>query len=66
MAASEAYRGSTPDFKVIALVEEPEMKNISGKKFQRAQNRSVIMPIFRGDEEASVLRIGRTLRLAAA
>ena len=66
MAASEAYRDGTPDFKVIALLEEPEMKAISSKKFQRAQNRSVIMPIFRGDEDASVLRIGRTLKLAAA
>lgn len=66
MAASEAYRDSTQDFKVIALVEEPEMKNISAKKFQRAQNRSVIMPIFRGDEDASVLSIGRTLKLVAA
>jgi hypothetical protein len=66
MAASEAYREGFADFKVIALVEEPEMKNISARKFQRAQNRSVIMPIFRGDEEASVLRIGRTLKLSAA
>jgi hypothetical protein len=66
MAASELYRDGSPDFKVIALLEEPEMKAISSKKFQRAQNRSVIMPIFRGDEDASVLRIGRTLKLAAA
>lgn len=66
MAAADVYRNSAPDFKVIALLEEPEMKAISSKKFQRAQNRSVIMPIFRGDEDASVLRIGRTLKLAAA
>lgn len=62
----EALRvGGSPDFKVIALLEEPEMSNISRRKFQRAQNRSVIMPIFRGDEEASVLNIGRTLKLVA-
>lgn len=59
-------RDATPEFKVIALLEEPDMKAISPKKFQRAQNRSVVMPIFRGDEEASVLSIGRTLKLVAA
>jgi hypothetical protein len=61
----EALRVGNSDFKVIALLEEPEMKAISSKKFQRAQNRSVVMPIFRGDEDASVLSIGRTLELAA-
>ncbi|MDZ4798899.1 MAG: DUF1828 domain-containing protein [Bryobacteraceae bacterium] len=61
----EALRIGSPNFRVIALLEEPEMKAISSKKFQRAQNRSVIMPIFRGDEEASVLSIGRTLKLVA-
>jgi hypothetical protein len=59
------HGGGNADFKVIALLEEPEMKAISSKKFQRAQNRSVVMPIFRGDEDASVLRIGRTLKLVA-
>jgi len=53
------------DFKVIALLEEADMRGISPKKFQRAQNRSVVIPIFRGDEDASVLRIGRTLKLVA-
>ncbi|MCW1844213.1 DUF1828 domain-containing protein [Prosthecomicrobium hirschii] len=53
------------DFNVIALVEDPSLASISKKKFQRAQNRSLSMPIFRGDEDAATNRIGRELKLAA-
>jgi Domain of unknown function DUF1828 len=53
------------DFEVVALVEDPEMKMISRRKFQRAQNRSLSMPIFRGDEDAAMTMIGRKLRLVA-
>jgi Domain of unknown function DUF1828 len=49
--------------KVIALIEEPEMRLISRKKFQRAQNRSLLMPIFRGDEDAAMKKIARELHL---
>jgi hypothetical protein len=45
------------DVKVIALLEDADMKSISRKRFQRAQNRSLPMPIFRGDEEASMRMI---------
>jgi hypothetical protein len=38
---------------------------LSKKKFQRAQNRSLSMPIFRGDEDAAVGGIGRDLAIAA-
>ena len=51
------------DFEVVALVEDPEMKMISRRKFQRAQNRSLSMPIFREDEDAAMTMIGRKLRL---
>ena len=60
----EAQRLSrTSEFEVVALIEEPEMKLISHRKFQRAQNRSLAMPIFRGDEDAAMNMIGRRLGL---
>lgn len=49
------------DVEVIALIEDPEMRHISRKKFQRAQNRSLTMPIFRGDEDAAMAMIERAL-----
>jgi hypothetical protein len=51
---------------VIALIEEPEMKLISRKRFQRAQNRLLTMPIFRGDERAAMEVIARKLQLDQA
>jgi hypothetical protein len=51
------------DFEVIALVEEPEMRNLSRRKFQRAQNRDLVMPIFREDEDAAMNLIRRRLAL---
>lgn len=49
------------DFSVVALIEEPGMQFISRRKFQRAQNRGLTMPIFRGDEEAALEAIERKL-----
>lgn len=54
------------EFAVIALIEEPDMKMLSRKRFQRAQNRSLTMPIFRGDESAAMAMIGRRLHLPIA
>lgn len=54
------------DFAVIALIEEPEMKILSKRRFQRAQNRAVTMPIFRGDESAAIQMVRRRLNLPAA
>ena len=51
------------DFSVIALIEEPEMRLISRRKFQRAQNRDLAMPIFRGDEEEALDAIERKLQM---
>jgi hypothetical protein len=57
----ESYQLNRTDFEVVALIEEPDMKIISPRKFQRAQNRSLSMPIFRGDEDAAMTMIGRKL-----
>lgn len=53
------------EFKVIALIEDSKLKLISKKKFQRAQNRSLAMPIYRGDEEGAIQRVADELKLAA-
>lgn len=62
----EAERLGRNDFKIVALIEDSDMRPISRKRFQRAQNRSLSMPIFRGDEDAAVSRIGRDLDLTNA
>ncbi|MFN3634354.1 MAG: DUF1828 domain-containing protein [Rhizobium rhizophilum] len=62
----EAEKLGRDDFKIVALIEDSEMRPLSKKKFQRAQNRSLSMPIFRGDEDAAVSRIGRDLALERA
>ncbi|RVU21026.1 DUF1828 domain-containing protein [Methylobacterium oryzihabitans] len=49
------------DFEVIALVEDPEMRTIKRKNFQRAQNRELAMPIFREDELGAMNYIRRRL-----
>ncbi|MBV5258739.1 DUF1828 domain-containing protein [Synechococcus moorigangaii CMS01] len=46
------------DVIVIALLEDSDMRTVSRKRFQRAQNRSLLMPIFRGDEHAAIHMIG--------
>lgn len=63
---TEAQLLRRSDFEVIAMIEEPDMRAISRKKFQRAQNRSLSMPIFRGDEDAAMSMIARRLKLVAA
>lgn len=50
----EQERIGRHDFEVIALVEDLEGTNLSKRKFQRAQNRDLAMPIFRSDERAAV------------
>lgn len=61
----EATNLKRDDFAVIALIEEPGLHSIARKKFQRAQNRSLSMPIFRGDEDAAMRFIAREMKLAA-
>ncbi|MCB9958233.1 MAG: DUF1828 domain-containing protein [Rhodospirillaceae bacterium] len=62
----EADRLNRQDLRIIALIEDSDMRTISKKKFQRAQNRSLSMPIFRGDEDAAIRRIGRDLAIAGS
>jgi len=59
----EARLKRRTDFSVIALIEEPDMRLISRRKFQRAQNRDLTMSIFRGDEEEALDQIERKLEL---
>lgn len=63
LAHQEAQIEGRDDLAVIAMIEEPDMKVISRKRFQRAQNRSLPMPIFRGDEDAAMSLIARKLHL---
>ena len=62
----EIEKHGRSDVKIFAMIEDAQMQNISKKRFQRAQNRSLAMPIFRGDEDAAVARVGRDLALPAA
>jgi hypothetical protein len=62
----EAEKLKRDDIKIVALIEDSQMSPLNKKKFQRAQNRSLSMPIFRGDEDAAVRRIGRDLALDPA
>ena len=59
----ETERLNISNVKVIAFLKDSEMKAISRKKFQRAQNRSVSMPIFYGDENAALTRVARELEI---
>lgn len=61
----EATNLKREDFAVIALIEEPGLHSIPRKKFQRAQNRSLSMPIFRGDEDNAMRFIAREMKIAA-
>ena len=61
----EAQNKGRGDFQIIAMLEDADMRAVSRRHFQRAQNRSLSMPIFRGDEEEAVNRIGRDLAIAA-
>lgn len=61
MLQMEARQLDRSDFEIIALVEDPEMRTIKRKNFQRAQNRELPMPIFRHDEQGAVNYIRRRL-----
>jgi hypothetical protein len=62
----EALRLAREDFEVVAVLEKADPKILNSLRFQRAQNRGVVMPIFRRDERESVDLIRRTLRLPRA
>ncbi len=65
MLKQEAKLAGQKDFAIVAMIETADMANISKRKFQRAQNRSIIMPIFRGDEENALSLIAERMDVAA-
>lgn len=63
---TEAQRlGVDQNLRVIALLEDADLRQLSRRKFQRAQNRGLVMPIFRGDEVAALSAIGSRLGLGS-
>lgn len=52
------------EFSVIALLEDYPSPTISSRKFKRAQNRDLLMPIFRDEEEEALKYIERKLALS--
>lgn len=51
---------------LVAVVEDMDLKNISRRKFQRAQNRRLPMPVFRGDEPGTLEFLRKELSLGEA
>lgn len=61
LLAFREFGQQDPAISVIALLEDAEFRNISRHKYQRAQNRSLPMALFRGDEKAAIDRIGQEM-----
>lgn len=59
--------GLNHQFGAAALIEDmPKIQMIGSRRFQRAQNRGLPMPVFRGDENAAMFALSRaSLRQAA-
>jgi hypothetical protein len=51
------------DISVVAVIED--LKKVSSKKFQRNQNRDIIMPLYRNDEKEAVEKVVRVTGIAA-
>ena len=64
MLKQEAKLSGNSDFSIVAMIENAEMPNLSKRKFQRAQNRSIVMPIFRGDEDSALGLIAEKLQVS--
>lgn len=62
----EMQNNAPDEFAVVGLIEDSDMRLLSRKKFQRTQNRSLPMPIFRGDEDAAMNMIARRLHIPRA
>lgn len=54
------------DIALMAVLEDSDMKQISRRKWQRAQNRRLPMPVFRGDESGMLTFISQELGIAQA
>lgn len=52
------------DVAMMAVIEDSDLKQLSRKRFQRAQNRRLPMPIFRGDENGTLAFIGKELGIS--
>lgn len=65
LASQESVMYNRNDFKIVGIIEDAEMRGISKRRFQRAQNRRLLMPIFRGDEESAITLVGREMGLHA-
>lgn len=61
LAWQEVQIQNRADFKIIGVIEDADMRGISRKKFQRAQNRRLPMPIFRGDEDSAVSMVAKEM-----
>ncbi len=60
LRAEVEKEGLADKIAVIALIEDTDkITAISARRFQRAQNRGLVMPIFRGDEPAALTAIAR-------
>lgn len=67
LRAEVEKEGQQNEIVVVALIEDTDkITAISGRRFQRAQNRGLIMPIFRGDEPAALTAIARHVGVAVA
>lgn len=51
---------------MMAVLEDRDLKSVSRMKWQRAQNRHLPMPVFRGDEGGMLNFIRKELKMAAA
>ena len=52
--------GLNHQFGAAALIEDmPKIQMIGSRRFQRAQNRGLPMPVFRGDEKAAMFALSR-------
>jgi hypothetical protein len=67
LRAEVEKEGQQDNIAVVALIEDPDkIAAISFRRFQRAQNRGLVMPIFRGDEPAALNNIARHVGVATA
>lgn len=62
----ELMQKGQEDVVVVGLIEDPDMRTISHRRFQRGQNKSLALPIFRGDEAGAMELIAGRMRLGPA
>lgn len=65
LAWYELERQNRHDFAIVGVIEDSDLSSISRKKFQRAQNRRLPMPIFRGDEDSAMSLVANEMRMGS-